>query len=259
MSNNKIHATAVIADSAKLGTDCVIGPYCVIGPDNILGDGVNLHSHVVIGANTTIGNNCEIYQFASIGEKTQDLKYKGEPTYTEIGDNNTIREYVTIHRGTGPGEKTIIGSSCTILAYCHIAHNCILGDKIIMSNGATLAGHVEVGDAAIVGGLTGIHQFVKIGTMAMVGGASKLVQDVLPFSIADGAPAVTRIINKIGLQRNNKDKDTIKTIHRAFKIIFKKDLKLEDAVKRLEEEFSESQEVAQILEFIAKSNRGLAR
>ena len=259
MSESQIHPTAVISDGAVIGKGCEIGPFCVIGPNVELGENNKLHSHVVIEGRTKIGSGNEIFQFASLGAVTQDLKYTEEPTYAEIGDNNTIREYVTVHRGTSPGETTSIGSGCTILAYCHIAHNCIVGDKIIMSNGATLAGHVEVADSAIIGGLTGIHQFCKIGRMSMVGGASKVVQDVLPFCIADGTPAATRIINKIGLERNGKSKETVREVLNAFKMIFRKDTPLDEAVETLKKDYPDSSEVKEMIDFIARSDRGLAR
>src|SRR5581483_3547998 len=197
-----IHPTAVVHSKAELGAECEIGPYCVVGEHVTLGRACRLHSHVVVGGFTRLGDANEVFPFASIGLQTQDLKFKGGNTRTEIGAHNTFREYVTIHSATGEGEVTRIGSDNHILAYSHIAHNVVMGDGVIMSNVATLAGHVIVEDFAVVGGLAAIHQFCRIGKMAIVGGCSKVVQDVPPFMLADGNPAETRTINKVGLERN---------------------------------------------------------
>ena len=198
-----IHPTAIIHPKAQVPSTCHIGPYCVIGEHVKIGDNCQLHSHVVIDGHTTLGRGNEIFPFASIGLKTQDLKWKGGTTYTQIGDNNTFREYVTVNSATADGESTIVGSRNHILAYCHIAHNVILGNNVIMSNVATLAGHVVVEDHAVIGGLAAIHQFCRIGAYSIIGGCSKVVQDVPPYMLADGNPAVTRTINKVGLERNN--------------------------------------------------------
>src|SRR5678815_69219 len=198
-----VHPSAVIHPKAQVGPDCEIGPYCVIGEHVVLGARCRLHSHVVIDGHTRLGQGNEIFPFASIGLKTQDLKWKGGTTRTQIGDNNTFREYVTIHSATADGEVTRVGSRNHILAYCHLAHNVVLGNNVIMSNVATLAGHVLVEDHAIIGGLAAIHQFCRIGAYSIIGGCSKVVQDVPPYMLADGNPAVTRTINKVGLERNN--------------------------------------------------------
>ena len=198
-----------------------IGPYCVIGEHVVLGDGCKLHSHVVIDGHTMLGRENEIFPFASIGFKTQDLKWKGGITRTEIGDHNTFREYVTIHSATGEGEVTVVGSHNHILAYSHIAHNVVLGNHVIMSNVATLAGHVIVEDHAVIGGLAAIHQFCRIGTMAIIGGCSKVVQDVPPFMMADGNPAQTRTVNKVGLERNGVSEEAQNALKQAYKILFR--------------------------------------
>src|SRR2546422_1934950 len=194
-----VHPTAVIHQKAQIGADCEIGPYCVIGENVILGHDCRLHSHVVIDGHTRLGQSNEIFPFASIGLQTQDLKWKGGTTRTEIGDHNTFREYVTINSATGDGEATYVGSHNHILAYSHIAHNVTLGNHIIMSNVATLAGHVLVEDHAVIGGLAAVHQFCRVGKLAMIGGCSKVVQDIPPFMIGDGNPAETRTINKVGM------------------------------------------------------------
>ncbi len=225
-----VHPTAIIHPKAKIGADCEIGPYCVIGEFVSLGDKCRLHSHVVIDGHTTLGRENEVFPFAAIGLKTQDLKWKGGVTRTEIGEGNTFREYVTIHSATGDGETTRVGSHNHILAYCHVAHNCALGSHIIMSNVATLAGHVVVEDYAVIGGLAAIHQFCRIGRMAMIGGCSKVVQDVPPFMMADGNPAETRTINKTGMERNGVSEKAQSALRQAYKIMFREGLTVSNAV-----------------------------
>jgi len=195
MAQFHLHSSAVVHPRAQIGAGCEIGPYCVVGEHVVLGTGSRLHSHAVIDGRTRLGSGNEIFPFASIGLKTQDLKWEGGTTLTEIGDENTFREYVTVHSATGDGGVTRIGSHNHILAYCHVAHDCQLGDHIIMSNVATLAGHVVVEDYAVIGGLVAVHQFCRIGRMAMIGGCSKGVQDVPPFMLADGNPAETKTVN----------------------------------------------------------------
>src|SRR5258708_5669329 len=197
-----IHPSAVIHPKAQIGPDCEVGPYCVIGEHVTLGDGCKLHSHVVIDGHTKLGAGNEVFPFASIGLKTQDLKWNGGVTRTEIGDHNTFREYVTINSATSAGEVTVVGSHNHILAYSHLPHNVKVGNHVIMSNVATLAGHVEVEDYAVIGGLAAVHQFCRVGRMAIIGGCSKVVQDVPPYMLADGNPAATRTINKVGMERH---------------------------------------------------------
>jgi len=254
-----IHSTAIIHPKAKIGSGCEIGPYCVIGENVTLGAKCRLHSHVVIDGHTKLGKENEIFPFASIGLKTQDLKWKGGTTCTEIGDDNVIREYVTIHSATGDGETTRIGSQNTILAYSHIAHNCILGDKIIMSNVATLAGHVIVEDFAVIGGLAAIHQFCRIGELAMIGGCSKVVQDVPPFMIADGNPAETRTINKVGMERNGISEKAQGALRQAYKILFREGLTIPNALDKIEKKLSQSTEVKHLVQFVRASERGISK
>src|ERR1043165_4582671 len=228
-----IHATAIVHPKAQLGADCDLGPYFGIGEHVALGDGCKLHSHVVIDGHTTLGDGNEVFPFASIGLKTQDLKWKGGITRTQIGNNNTFREYVTIHSATSDGEVTAVGSNNHILAYCHIAHNCTLGNRIIMSNVATLAGHVTVEDHAIVGGLAAVHQFCRLGKMSIVGGCSKVVQDVPPFMLVDGNPGETRTINKVGLERNGLSNEAQSALRSAYKILFREGLTIPNALSRI--------------------------
>jgi UDP-N-acetylglucosamine acyltransferase len=254
-----IHPTAIIHPAAKLGADCQVGPYCVIGEHVELGAGCNLHSHVVIAGHTKFGRENEVFPFASIGLKTQDLKWKGGVTRTEIGDRNTFREYVTIHSATNDGGATRVGSHNNLLAYTHVAHDCVLGSHIIMSNGTTLAGHVSVADHAVLGGLTGVHQFCRIGTMAMSGGYSKVVQDIPPFMIADGNPSATRTINKVGLTRNGVSEAAQAALRQAYKILFREGLLTAKAIERMEQDLPPLAEIKQLIEFVRTSERGLAR
>ncbi len=255
----KIHQTAVIHPDATIGEGCEIGPYCIISKDVVLGVNCRLHSHVVIDGNTTLGDSNEIYPFASIGFKTQDLKYKGGITKTVIGSHNTFREYVTIHSATGDGETTIVGSYNHILAYCHIAHNVVLGNHIIMSNVATLAGHVIVQDYAVIGGLAAIHQFCRIGKMAIIGGCSKVVQDIPPYMLGDGNPAATRTINKVGMERNGVSEEAQSALKQAYKILFREGLNTTDAIKKIKSELPQLNEIKELVEFIKTSERGIAR
>lgn len=254
-----IHSTAIVHPKAEVASNCEIGPYCVIGENVTLGGKCKLHSHVVIDGYTKLGNENEIFPFASIGLKTQDLKWKGGVTRTEIGDGNTFREYVTIHSATGDGEITRVGSHNTILAYCHIAHNCTLGDKIIMSNVATLAGHVTVEDYAVIGGLAAVHQFCRIGKLAMVGGCSKVVQDVPPFMIADGNPAETRTVNKIGMERNGVAEEAQNALKQAYKILFREGLSISNALVKVETELPPLPEILHLLQFVRASERGISK
>ena len=254
-----IHPTAVIHPHAKIGAGCEIGPYCVIGEHVVLGDRCQLYSHVVIDGHTTLGPENEIFPFASIGLQTQDLKWKGGVTRTEIGEGNTFREYVTIHSATGDGEVTAVGSRNHILAYCHLAHNVTLGNHVIMSNVATLAGHVTVEDHAVIGGLAAIHQFCRIGKMSIIGGCSKVVQDVPPFMLADGNPAETRTVNKVGLERNGVSEAAQAALKQAYKILFRDGLTITNALVRIEAELPALPEVQHLVKFVRASERGISK
>jgi len=254
-----IHKTAVVHPKAKIGAGCEIGPYCVIGEHVVLGARCKLHSHVVIDGHTKLGKENEIFPFASIGLKTQDLKWKGGTTRTEIGNGNTFREYVTIHSATGDGEVTVIGSHNTILAYCHIAHNVTLGSHVIMSNVATLAGHVTVADHAVIGGLAAVHQFCRIGKLAMIGGCSKVVQDVPPFMIGDGNPAETRTINKVGLERKGISEKAQTALRQAYKILFREGLTIPNALVKIEKKLPPLPEIKHLVSFVKTSERGISK
>ena len=254
-----IHAQAIVHPKAKIGSDCQIGPFCVIGEHVTLGADCRLHSHVVIDGRTTIGHGNEFFPFASIGLKTQDLKWNGGVTRTEIGDENTFREYVTVNSATGDGDATIVDSHNHILAYAHIAHDVRLGNHIVMSNVATLAGHVLVEDYAVIGGLVAVHQFCRIGKMSIIGGCSKVVQDVTPFMMADGNPAETRTLNKVGMERNGIPEESQAALKQAFKLLFREGLTISNALSRMEAELKPFPEIQHLIAFTRASKRGISK
>jgi UDP-N-acetylglucosamine acyltransferase len=259
MRNSMIHSSAVVHPKAQIGQGCEIGPYCVISEHVTLGDNCKLHSHVVIDGHTRLGKGNEIFPFASIGKKTQDLKWKGGVTRLEIGDRNVFREGVTIHSATDDGNATVVGSDNLLLTYVHIAHDCVLGNQIIMSGFAGLAGHVVVEDHAILGGYTAVHQFCRVGRLAMTGGCSRIPQDVPPFMIVEGNPAETRTINKIGLERNGVSSEAQTALRRAYKIIFREELSVPNALLKIEEELPPLPEVQHLVQFIRASERGITK
>jgi UDP-N-acetylglucosamine acyltransferase len=254
-----IHPTAVVDSEARIAPNVVVGPYCVIGPEVAIGEGCWLQNHVAICGPVNIGSRNRFHSYSSIGQKTQDLKYAGEPTYLEIGDDNNFREFVTVNRATAAGSVTRVGNRGNFLAYSHIAHDCIVEDDVLFSNNGTLAGHVLVQQYAIVGGLTAIHQFCRIGKFAFLGGCSKIVQDVPPFMIADGNPAVIRGINFVGLERHNVSHDVIRALKESYRILYRSDLNTKQAVAELDRMFPDVPEVRVIVEFIETSERGIIR
>ena len=254
-----IHATAIIHPKAQIGSGCEIGPYCVIGEHVTLGDNCKLHSHVVVDGHTKLGQGNEIFPFAVIGKKTQDLKYKGGVTRLEIGDRNVFREGVTIHSATSDGDTTIVGSDNLLLTYVHIAHDCQLGNHIIMSGFVGLAGHVVVEDHATLGGYTAVHQFCRIGTRCMTGGCSRIPQDIAPYTIVEGNPAVARAINKINLERAGFSDEAQTALRNAYKIIFREDLSTANALAKVEAELPPLPEVRHLVQFIRASERGICK
>jgi UDP-N-acetylglucosamine acyltransferase len=254
-----IHATAVIDPKAELGRDVVIGPYCVVGPEAVIGDECWLQNHVTVCGPVKIGQKNRFHAGCSIGQQTQDLKYAGEPTYLEIGNGNCFREFVTVNRATAAGAKTVVGNRGNFLAYSHIAHDCVVGDEVIFSNNGTLAGHVVVQDHALIGGLTAVHQFCRLGRYAITGGCSKIVQDVPPFLIADGNPAEIRGVNVVGLERHGFTAETIRTLKEAYRILYRSDLNTKQALQELEKSFGDSAEVRELIAFIESSQRGIIR
>lgn len=254
-----IHHTAIISPTARLPQEIEIGPFCVIGSDVTLGEGCVLTNHVNLQGPSTFGKKNLFHPFCSIGGKTQDLKYSGEPTLLEVGDHNEFREFASVNRGTGPGEKTVIGSHNFFLTYSHIAHNCVVGNHCIFSNNGTLAGHVIVEDHAIISGLAAVHQFCRIGQHSLIGGCSKIVKDVPPFFIADGNPAEVTAVNLVGLQRRNFSEDAISTIRKAYKCFYDSTLNTSQAIQALEQEFPDSTHVKTLIDFVKNSQRGVIR
>jgi len=252
-----IHPSAIISEQAQIAANVDIGPYCVIGDGVSIAAGCRLHAHVVIEKNTTIGEDCEFFPFAAIGGRTQDLKYDGEPTSLVIGNRNVFRENTTVHRSTSKETATTIGSDNNFLAYSHVAHDCIVGDHVIFSNNGTVGGHVEVGDYAIIGGLVGVHQFCRIGKHSIIGGCTKVVQDVSPYMIVDGNNPTVRGINLVGMQRRGFSEEQIREVKQAYKALFlKKDKNLKDALQA----FTEAKGLAlEISNFISTSERGITR
>lgn len=254
-----IHPTAIIEPGAEIGADIEIGPYCVVGAKVRLGAGTRLMSHVVIAGATTLGEKCEVFPFASIGQQTQDLKFKGGTPRVEIGSGTTIREFVTVNAATNDGDVTRVGSGCHIMAYAHIAHDCVVGDSVIMANCATLAGHVTVEDMASIGGLSGVHQFVRIGRQAFIGGCSKVTQDVPPFMIADGNPLSIHGLNSVGLKRRGVDEKAQALLKAAFKLLYRDGLTTRQAIERIESEVEKVAEVVYLTDFVKASTRGIVR
>lgn len=255
MSNN-IHSSAIIDPKAKIGNDVKIGPFCVVGEHVSIGDGTILHSHVVIEGRTTIGQKCEIFPFASIGHRNQDLKFKGEASELIIGDNNTIREYVTMQPGTADGGMlTKVGNNGLFMVGIHIAHDCMVGDNVIMANNATLGGHVHVGNNVLVGGLAAVHQWIRIGDNAVIGGMSGVESDIIPYGRVKGERAHLAGLNLIGLERRGFDKAQIKNLQRAFNLLFGGEGTFDQRVEEVEQDYSEDDAVRAIIDFVKKKNK----
>ena len=255
-----IHPTAIIADSAVIADNVEIGPYSLIGEQVEIGSGCRIAGHVVINGPTRLGSNNRIYQFASIGDDPQDKKYAGEPTRLEIGNGNTIREFCTIGRGTTQDEGvTRLGDDNWIMAYVHIAHDCILGSRTILANNVTLAGHVHVGDWTILGGFSGVHQFCHIGAHAFVGMYSSITQDIPAYTTVAGMPAVPRGINSEGLKRRDFNPEQIRNIKNAYRLLFRKGLKLAEATAQIEQLATEQAELQPLLDSLRNSTRGIVR
>lgn len=252
----RIHPTAVVDPSAEIGNGVEIGPYCVIGPNVRLGDGTRIEQHVVIEANTSIGKNCRIMTGAVLGGEPQDYKYHGEQTFLIIGDGNIIREYVTIHRASGDGEATIIGDHNMLMAYCHIGHNCKLGSGITMANMVGISGHTQIEDKVVFGGIVGVHQKVRIGKLAMIGGFSKVVQDVPPFAMADGRPMKVYDLNVVGLRRHGVSPKVRSDLKKAYKLLYRSNLNITQALEVIENEIDPSEELQYLLDFIRNIRLG---
>ncbi len=255
----QIHSSAIVASKAKISPSAIVGPYSIIGDKVNIGANTVIGAHCVIEGNTIIGNSCQIFTGAVIGSRPQDLKFKGEDVFLEIGSNNIIREYCTLNPGTGEGGKTTVGDHNLLMAYSHVAHDCRVGNDCVLANNSTLAGHVTIEDKAVIGGLVAIHQFVRVGMLSIIGGCSKVVQDIPPFSTCDGHPARVYGLNLIGLRRKGVNRESIKQIDQAFKLVFNSGLSAKHAVEKVEKELAKTAEIKYLVNFIKSSERGLAR
>ena len=260
-AQSRIHPTAIVDPAARVPASCKIGPFCVIGAEVTMGEDCELLSHVVIDGPTTMGSRNRVFPFSTLGLEPQDLKFKGEKTRLEIGDDNVFRESVTIHRGTpGGGGVTRVGSHCLIMAYTHIAHDCTIADNVIMANAATLAGHVTVEEYAVVGALCPVHQFVRIGAYSYIGGGTTLTQDVLPFSLTSAKREVHAFgMNTIGLQRKGFTKERLRKIHQAYRLLLSSKMNIGDALAKLKAESDLGQDVERLVKFVEGSERGILK
>jgi len=255
----EIAATAVVDRHAELDTGVEVGPYAIIGPDVRIGSGTTIGAHAVLDGYTEIGNDCRIFPHAAVGLEPQDLKYRGEKTWLRIGNRTVIREFATLNPGTCEGDVTQVGDDCLLMAYSHVAHNCCLQNHVILANSVNLAGHVLVENFAVIGGVTPVHQFVRIGTHSIIGGGSRIPQDVAPFTRVAGNPAKTFGLNTVGLERRGFSKESIATLKQAYRIFFRSKLTVENAAAEVEREVSLTPEVRKLLDFLLSSERGVTR
>lgn len=258
-TERRIHPTAIIHKNARIDSDVAVGPCSIIGPNVSVGRGCHIGAHVVIDGYTTIGENNRFFTGAVVGSRPQDLKYAGGTSRLVVGDNNTIREYATLNTSTSEENVTHIGNDNLLMAYTHVAHECNIHNGVVMANNATLGGHVTIEDKAILGGLVGVHQFVRVGTMAIVGGWSKVIKDVLPYSMVDGHPSRWHGVNFVGLQRSGMREELRANIKRALKVVCRSGLNTSQALERLRAEFDSCAEIDHLIEFIEKSNRGICK
>jgi len=254
-----IHQTAIISKDTEIAESVTIGPYSVVNGNAKIGANTEIGPHCVIDEHTAIGEDCRIFQGASIGSPSQDKKFKGEKGLLEVGDNNIIREYVTMNRGTDKDSKTIIGNNNLFMAYSHIAHDCIIGNSVVIANCGTLAGHVVLEDGVIIGGLAGVHQFVRLGQLSIIGGVSKVVQDIVPYSMAEGQRAKVCGVNSVGLERAGFADEAKESLKKAFKILFSMKLNVKNALAKIEKELPPTKELENLLNFIKSSERGISR
>jgi UDP-N-acetylglucosamine acyltransferase len=254
-----IHKTAIVDPKAELAEDVLVGPYSIINSDVKIDRGTQIGPHVLIDSGTIIGKNCRIHKGAILGTPPQDLKFGGEKTLLRIGENTIIREYATLNRGTTWRGETVIGKNCFIMIYAHIAHDCLLGDNVILANSVNLAGHIEIGDYVIIGGVVPVHQFVKIGSHAIVGGGFRVQKDVCPFMMVAGYPLKTVGLNLVGLKRRGFPEKTISILRQVYRIIFRSELNTSQAVEKIQNEIELIPEVKEILDFIQKSERGIIK
>ncbi|MGK9367697.1 acyl-ACP--UDP-N-acetylglucosamine O-acyltransferase [Melioribacter sp. Ez-97] len=254
-----IHPTAIVSPKAKIGSNVSVGPFAVIEDDVVIGDDSIIGQNACIYNGARIGDRVKIFQGASVSNLPQDLKYNGEETYLFIGDDTVVREFATLHKGTTATGKTVIGQNCLLMAYTHVAHDCIIGNKVICSNGVQIAGHVTIEDNVIIGGLSAVHQFGKIGQHAMVGGGSMVNMDVPPYVMTSGYPARYMGLNIVGLRRRNFSNDSINAIKEAYRILYLSGLTFRNALDKLKSEFQSNEFVESIVKFIETSERGILR
>jgi UDP-N-acetylglucosamine acyltransferase len=255
----RIHSTAVVDPGAELSDDIEVGPFSVVEDDVVIGEGCKIQSHSLIASGTRLGKNIFIGKGAVLGTKPQDLKFKNEKTYLEIGDNTIIREFATLNRGTDFSYKTTVGQNCCLMAYVHVAHDCVIGNNVILSNAVNMAGHVVIEDYVGVGGITAIHQFVKIGQHSFISGCSGIAKDVPPYILAMGIPSTYGGTNHIGLARRGFDKEVILEIKRAYRLIYRSSLMVSDAIQEIEKTLKPLPEIKNIVEFVKRSERGIIR
>ncbi|MBT7377624.1 MAG: acyl-ACP--UDP-N-acetylglucosamine O-acyltransferase [Candidatus Marinimicrobia bacterium] len=256
MSTN-IHPSAIVDSKAQIGENVTIGPFVIIEDDVVIGDGTEIKSSAVIKSGARIGKECRIFQSTVVSEIPQDLKFEGESTLIEIGDRTTVREFCTLNRGTSDLGKSSIGSDCLLMAYVHVAHDCVVGDKTILANGVQLAGHVSIGYHVTIGGMTPVHQFCNVGDHAFVGGGYRVVQDVPPYILATGEPLKFAGVNNVGLRRRGFSAESRMNIKRAYKNIFYSDMNISQAIESIKSDIDQIKEVKTILDFVENSSRGL--
>ncbi len=256
---NQVDARAVIDESARLGDGVVVGAFAIVGPGVRIGDGTTIGSSAFIERDTVIGNNCFIAHGAVVGSDPQDLKYNGEQTFLTIGDRTTIREFATINRAAGAGEATAIGNDILIMAYAHVAHNCIIGDSVVIVNAVNLAGHVEVGEHAIIGGMTPVHQFVRIGKHSFVGGASRISKDIPPYFKVAGIPTRPIEVNTVGLLRHGFSDESLSRLRQCYRLLYLSDLNTTQALSRIRAEMTPTAEIDDLVAFIESSSRGIIK
>jgi UDP-N-acetylglucosamine acyltransferase len=254
-----IHPTAIVHKKAQIAADVKIGPYALIGPHVKIDSGSEIGAHCVLDGHTQIGKNCKFFTGAIIGSIPQDLKFKGEKTGLRIGNNNIIREYVTVNTGTSANGNTSIGNNNLFMAYSHVAHDCKVGDNCIVANSGTLAGFVTLEDKVVIGGLVAVHQFVRVGTLSIVGGCSKVVQDIPPYSTCDGHPTKVYGLNLVGLRRSGISKEVINNLKHAFKLMFFSELSFKHAIEQIEKEVYGCKEISYLIDFVKSSKRGICR
>jgi UDP-N-acetylglucosamine acyltransferase len=254
-----IDPRAVVHESARLADDVVVEPFAVIGPNVSIGRGTRVGSMALIDRNTDLGEDCLIYHGAVIGTDPQDLKFADEATYLTIGDRTTVREFATLNRATGEGEGTVIGSDCLIMAYAHVAHNCVIGDHVVIVNAVNIAGHVEIADWATIGGMTAVQQFIHIGKHAYIGGACRVSKDVPPYFKIGGIPTRPIEVNTVGLQRRGFSEETLNTLRKAYRLLYLSDLNTTQAVERIREELEPGDEIEHLIDFIESSSRGIIK